>query len=85
MRLWSAERAVSAALIPVSILPFVYTTPATDALFCTLAVLHSHWGIEVGPFRDTTPATDALFCTLAVLHSHWGIEVGPFRVHHARH
>ncbi len=47
VRLWSAERAVSAVLIPVSILPFIYTTPATDALFCTLAVLHSHWGIEV--------------------------------------
>lgn len=45
-RLWSAERVVSAALLPASILPFLYTTPATDALFCTLAVLHSHWGIE---------------------------------------
>ena len=28
------------------ILPFLHTTPATDAVFCTLAVLHSHWGIE---------------------------------------
>lgn len=46
VKLWSAERAVSALLIPASILPFIYTTPATDALFCTLAVLHSHWGIE---------------------------------------
>jgi hypothetical protein len=47
VKLWSAERLVSAALIPATILPLVYTTPATDALFCTLAVLHSHWGIEV--------------------------------------
>ena len=32
--------------VPAVILPFLHTTPATDALFCTLAVLHSHWGIE---------------------------------------
>ena len=32
--------------VPAVILPFLYTTPLTDALFCTLAVLHSHWGVE---------------------------------------
>lgn len=46
VRLWSVERVVSAALLPATLLPFLYTTPATDALFCTLSVLHSHWGIE---------------------------------------
>ena len=28
------------------IVPFMWTTPATDALLCTLSVLHSHWGVE---------------------------------------
>ncbi|XP_023345192.1 succinate dehydrogenase [ubiquinone] cytochrome b small subunit, mitochondrial isoform X1 [Eurytemora carolleeae] len=46
VRMWTAERAVSLAQIPACIIPFLYTTPLTDALFCTLAVLHSHWGIE---------------------------------------
>lgn len=46
VKLWSAERAVSAAQIPAIIIPFMHTTPLTDAMFCTLAVLHSHWGIE---------------------------------------
>merc|ERR1719145_539339 len=44
--MWSAERVVSAAQVPAVILPFLHTTPITDAVFCTLAVLHSHWGIE---------------------------------------
>jgi len=46
VRMWTAERAVSLAQIPAIVIPFLHTTPATDALFCTLAVLHSHWGIE---------------------------------------
>jgi len=46
VRMWTAERAVSIAQIPAILLPFLHTTPVTDALFCTLAVLHSHWGIE---------------------------------------
>ena len=44
VKMWTAERAVSVAQIPALIVPFVWTTPMTDALFCTLAVLHSHWG-----------------------------------------
>ena len=32
--------------VPAVIVPFLWTTPMTDALFCTLAVLHSHWGVE---------------------------------------
>ena len=32
--------------MPAVIVPFLWTTPVTDAMFCTLAVLHSHWGIE---------------------------------------
>jgi len=46
VRLWTAERFVSAAQIPAIIIPFVHTTPLTDAIFCTLAILHSHWGVE---------------------------------------
>ena len=44
-KMWSAERFVSLIQIPAVIVPFMWTTPATDALFCTLAVLHSHWGM----------------------------------------
>merc|ERR1712025_466474 len=46
VRLWTAERFVSAAQIPAIVIPFVHTTPVTDAIFCTLAILHSHWGVE---------------------------------------
>jgi len=44
--MWKAERVVSAAQIPAFIVPFIWTTPVTDAIFCTLLVVHSHWGIE---------------------------------------
>ena len=44
VKMWSAERLVSVAQIPGLIVPFLWTTPATDAIFCTVAVLHSHWG-----------------------------------------
>jgi succinate dehydrogenase (ubiquinone) membrane anchor subunit len=46
VRLWTAEKVVSAAMVPAFIVPFMHTTPLTDAMFCTLAILHSHWGIE---------------------------------------
>jgi len=46
VKLWTAEKVVSAAQVPAIILPFLHTTPLTDAVFCTLAVLHGHWGIE---------------------------------------
>jgi len=46
VRMWTAERVVSLSQIPICVVPFLYTTPLTDALFCTLAILHSHWGIE---------------------------------------
>ena len=46
VKLWTAEKVVSAVAVPGLILPFVYTTPLTDALFCTLFVMHAHWGIE---------------------------------------
>ena len=46
VKMWSAERVVSLAQVPACIIPFIVTTPLTDAMFCTLAVLHSHWGVE---------------------------------------
>eukprot|EP00088_Acartia_fossae_P015518 TRINITY_DN18515_c0_g1_i1.p1 TRINITY_DN18515_c0_g1~~TRINITY_DN18515_c0_g1_i1.p1 ORF type:complete len:146 (-),score=22.87 TRINITY_DN18515_c0_g1_i1:114-551(-) len=46
VKMWTAERVVSIAQVPAVILPFMFTNPVTDAMFCTLAVLHSHWGIE---------------------------------------
>merc|ERR1712083_976041 len=45
-KLWSVERGVSLACVPGIIVPFLWTTPLTDAIFCTLSVLHSHWGVE---------------------------------------
>jgi hypothetical protein len=44
VKLWTAERFVSLAQIPALIVPFVWTNFGTDVAFCTLAVLHSHWG-----------------------------------------
>merc|ERR1712154_650604 len=46
VKLWTAERFVSLAQIPALIVPFVWTNFGTDVAFCTLAVLHSHWGVE---------------------------------------
>merc|ERR1719445_741483 len=46
VRLWSLERAVSVLQIPCFIVPFMWTNPMTDAVFATLLVLHSHWGVE---------------------------------------
>jgi len=46
VRMWTAEKVVSAAQVPAIIIPFLHTTPLADAVFCTLAVLHSHWGVE---------------------------------------
>lgn len=45
-KMWTAEKVVSLIQIPALVVPFMWTTPVTDALFCTLAVLHSHWGVE---------------------------------------
>jgi succinate dehydrogenase (ubiquinone) membrane anchor subunit len=44
--IWSLERAVGAVLVPATVIPFVITNPITDGVFCTLAVLHSYWGLE---------------------------------------
>merc|ERR1711963_460271 len=46
VRMWTMERGVSVLQIPTLIVPFIHTTFWTDAMFCTLAVLHSHWGVE---------------------------------------
>merc|ERR1712012_1488982 len=44
VRMWTMERGVSVLQIPALIVPFIHTTFWTDAMSCTLAVLHSHWG-----------------------------------------
>jgi hypothetical protein len=44
VKMWTAEKAVSILNFPAIILPFIYTTPLTDAFFCTVLVLHWHWG-----------------------------------------
>ena len=43
-KLWTIERLVSLAQIPCFVVPFIATNPVTDAIFCTLLVIHSHWG-----------------------------------------
>ena len=35
-KIWAAEKLVSLAMVPALIVPFVWTTPLTDAIFCTL-------------------------------------------------
>ena len=42
--MWTAERVVSALCIPGMLVPLAFTNPVTDAIFCTLLVVHSHWG-----------------------------------------
>ena len=52
VKLWTAERFVSLAQIPALIVPFVWTNFGTDVAFCTLAVLHSHWGKYMHTHRN---------------------------------
>ena len=59
--MWTAERVVSLAQLPICVVPFVVTTPLTDAIFCTLAILHSHWGIEVRDCRIRSKIEDTSF------------------------
>ena len=35
-QIWTAEKLVSLAMVPAIIGPFMWTTPLTDAIFCTL-------------------------------------------------
>ena len=35
-QIWTAEKLVSLAMVPAIIVPFMWTTPLTDAIFCTL-------------------------------------------------
>ena len=51
---------------------FMYTTPLTDALFCILVVLHSHWGIEVH--------TILYSCTLFLWQKH-SLYIGLYFTH----
>ena len=44
VKMWTLEKVVSFMQIPCFIVPFMLTNPVTDAVFCTLLVLHSHWG-----------------------------------------
>lgn len=46
VRLWTAERALSVALLGVIPLAVVYPTPAVETLLALSMTLHSHWGIE---------------------------------------
>lgn len=45
-RVWSMEKGVSALLVPGIIVPFLYTTPVTDGIFCAMMTLHSYWHTE---------------------------------------
>jgi len=35
-KIWAAEKLVSLIMVPGVIVPFLWTTPLTDAIFCTL-------------------------------------------------
>ena len=45
---WTAERAVSAAMIPVTLAPFAGGSvhPVADAFLCGLIIIHSHIGFQ---------------------------------------
>ena len=46
-QIWTAEKLVSLAMVPAIIGPFMWTTPLTDAIFCTLGYgiyyIHNYW------------------------------------------
>ena len=44
VKLWTGEKVVSVLNFPAIGIPLLYTTPLTDAIFCTVLVLHFHWG-----------------------------------------
>ncbi len=44
VKMWTAERIVAILNVPALGLPFLFTTPLTDAIFCTVLVVHFHWG-----------------------------------------
>ena len=41
-QIWTAEKLVSLAMVPAIVLPFVWTTPLTDAIFCTLGCVFNN-------------------------------------------
>ena len=41
-QIWTAEKLVSLAMVPAIVLPFVWTTPLTDAIFCTLGYVFNN-------------------------------------------
>ena len=51
VKYWSAEKIVSVLNFPAIGIPFVYTTPYTDAVFCTVLVLHFYWG-KIWPYSE---------------------------------
>jgi succinate dehydrogenase (ubiquinone) membrane anchor subunit len=44
--LWTAERALSAVMVPIVPLAFAFPSPTMDYLLAFTFALHSHWGIE---------------------------------------
>ena len=67
VKLWTAERFVSLAQIPALIVPFVWTNFGTDVAFCTLAVLHSHWGKLHSVFkRNSSKIRENVVCLVGL-------------------
>lgn len=44
--LWSAERALSVALLGIIPVAFLSPNQVTDGLFALAIVMHQHWGLE---------------------------------------
>ena len=47
VKMWTMERVVAILNMPAILVPFLYTTPLTDAIFCTTLVVHFHWGKNI--------------------------------------
>jgi len=46
VKLWTAEKVVSAGLVGIFPLAFIVPNPILDALLAFAVTIHSHWGIE---------------------------------------
>jgi len=45
-KLWTIERGVAIAMVPLVPVAFVFTSPAMDYLVAFTFTLHAHWGLE---------------------------------------
>lgn len=43
VKMWTLERALAIAMIPMTPAAFMYNIPGMDYIFATIFILHGHW------------------------------------------